>query len=210
MFVLSTGSRVTRFAESGPTITPELVDACRRGDRAALETVLRAHARDVERLLVRLIGPGADVEDLLQLTLVGAVESFPRFRGEASVRTWLARIAVNVVREHLRRPERKRRVSLELVTEEPAAELAPADAITEHRRRLERLYHHLGAVPAKQRIAFVLHVFEGRPIDEVAALMRATQTATKSRIFLARRELLRRARRDPALRDDLAREGGLT
>jgi RNA polymerase sigma-70 factor, ECF subfamily len=181
--------------------TPELIDACRRGDRDALETLLRAHARDVERLVVRLVGPGPDVEDLLQLTMIAAVTAFPRFRGEASVRTWLARIVVNVVREHLRRPERKRRVSLELVPEEPVLDAAPADHQIDHRRRLERMYHHLNALPAKQRIAFVLHVFEGRPVDEIAALMGASVAATKSRVFLARRALLARARKDPRLSD---------
>jgi RNA polymerase sigma-70 factor (ECF subfamily) len=188
--------------------TPELVDACRRGERDALEALLRAHSRDVERLLVRLVGPGPDVEDLLQLVLIGAVTAFPRFRGEASVRTWLARIAVNIVREHLRRPERKRRVALELVPEEPVFEAAPADQQLDHRRRLERLYHHLNALPAKQRIAFVLHVFEGRPVDEIAALMSATVAATKSRVFLARRAILARARKDPRLADLFATLGG--
>ncbi len=184
--------------------TPELIDACRRGDRDALEQLLRAHARDVERLVVRLVGPGADAEDLVQLVMMAAVSAFPRFRGEASVRTWLARIAVNVVREHLRRPERRRRVSLELVTDEPVSDAAPADQQIDHRRRLERLYHHLNALPAKQRIAFVLHVFEGRPVDEIAALMSATVAATKSRVFLARRAILARARKDPRLADLLA------
>ena len=184
--------------------TPELIDACRRGERDALEILLRAHARDVERLIVRLVGPGADAEDLLQLAMIAAVSAFPRFRGEASVRTWLARIVVNVVREHLRRPERKRRVSLELVTDEPVHDAAPADQQIDHRRRLERLYHHLNALPAKQRIAFVLHVFEGRPLDEIAALMSASLAATKSRVFLARRAILARARKDPRLADLLA------
>jgi RNA polymerase sigma-70 factor (ECF subfamily) len=186
-------------------VSPELVDACRRGDRGALETVLRAHARDLERLLVRLVGPGPDHEDLLQLTMIAAVSAFPRFRGEASVRTWLARIAVNVVREHIRRPERTRRVALELVPETAADEPA-ADLTLDGRRRLERLYHHLGKLPAKQRIAFVLHVFDGRPLDEVAALMNAGLAATKSRVFLARRALVARARKDPALRDLLTED----
>jgi RNA polymerase sigma-70 factor (ECF subfamily) len=181
--------------------TPELIDACRRGERSALEQLLRAHTRDVERLIVRLVGPGPDVEDLLQLVLIAAVGAFPRFRGEASVRTWMARIVVNVVREHLRRPERKRKVSLELVPEEPAIDTAPADQQLDHRRRLARLYHHLDALPAKQRIAFVLHVFEGRALDEIAALMGASLAATKSRVFLARRFVLGRARKDPRLAD---------
>jgi DNA-directed RNA polymerase specialized sigma24 family protein len=64
-----------------------------------------------------------------------------------------------------------------------------------------RLNHHLQAISPKKRIAFVLHVFEGLPIEEVAALTAASVTATKSRVFWARRELIKRAQRDPILRD---------
>jgi DNA-directed RNA polymerase specialized sigma24 family protein len=62
---------------------------------------------------------------------------------------------------------------------------------------LEWVYRELAQSSAKNRIAFVLHVIEARPIDEVAALMSATKAATKSRVFLCRRQLLERARRDP-------------
>jgi RNA polymerase sigma-70 factor (ECF subfamily) len=185
---------------------PAVVEACRRGDRRALETVLREQAPYVERLLSRLIGPGADLEDLLQQTLIAACQSFPRYRGEASIRTWMSRIAVNIARQHLRRPERRRAV-LELVpdTLAEAGELSPRRQ-ADRRRQLERLFHHLDAIAPKQRIAFALHVFEGRPIDEVAALTGATTAATKSRIFWCRRTLLRRARKDPVLRELFAEE----
>jgi RNA polymerase sigma-70 factor (ECF subfamily) len=184
------------------------LDACRRGDRVALDAVLRAHVPVLDRLLTRLAGPSGDVEDLLQITLIEAVTAFPRFRGEASVQTWLCRIAVNVFRGHLRRPERRRRVALALVPEardpvEPADPAPGPDHVLERRRQLARLYQHLEAIGAKKRIAFVLHVIEGRPISAVAALMRASEMATKSRVFWARRELLARVRKDGRLREFL-------
>jgi len=186
---------------------PEVIDACRRGDHQALESVLKANAPVVERLLVRMIGPGADLEDLLQTTMIAVVQAFPRYRGEASVRTWMTRIAVNVVRQHLRRPYERRRVSLELVPAEPVDGAPAADRVADHRAKLERLFHHLDAIGAKKRLAFALHVFEGHPLDEVAALMGASKSATKSRVFWARRELLARARKDSVLRTLLADEG---
>lgn len=152
------------------------LDACRRGDRRALDAVLSAHVPVLDRLLTRLAGPAGDVDDLLQTTLMEAVTAFPRFRGEASVQTWLCRIAVNVFRHHLRRPERRYRVALELVPggSDPADRAPGPDEVLERRRQLARLYHHLDALGPKKRIAFVLHVIEGRPIAEVAALMRAS------------------------------------
>jgi RNA polymerase sigma-70 factor (ECF subfamily) len=177
---------------------PATIDACRHGDRRALESVLRAEAAALEKLIARLVGPRADVEDMLQATMLEAIGAFPRYRGEASVRTWLARIAVHVVHAHLRRPEQSRRVSLELVRE-PVDRASRPDDIAHARNQLNRVYHHLDQISAKNRIAFVLHVFVGHPIDEVAALVGATRVATKSRVFLARRALLSSARKDPVL-----------
>jgi len=185
---------------------PEVIAACRRGDPRALDEVFRAQSPALERLITRLIGPGADLEDMLQQTFLSAMQAFPKYRGEASVRTWLARIAVNAVRQHLRRPAQKRRVALELVPDEPTPDNLAPDRLADRHHRLERLFHHLDAIGTKKRIAFALTVIDGRSIDEVAALTGATPSATKSRVYWARRALLQRARRDPVLRDLLEGE----
>jgi RNA polymerase sigma-70 factor (ECF subfamily) len=147
------------------------------------------------------VGPGGDVEDCLQMTFVEAIGAFPRYRGDASVRTWLARIAVHVVHQEWRRPARRRNVSLELLPadEEPEAPEAALDHRVHQRRLAARVYEHLEAIAPARRIPFILHVLEGLSIEEVAALVGASRVATKSRIFWARRTLLRRVEGDPVL-----------
>jgi RNA polymerase sigma-70 factor (ECF subfamily) len=178
-----------------PQIAPEVVEACRRGDRGALDLVFRTHAEVLERLLSRLVGPRGEVEDLLQETFAAAIQAFPRFRGEASVRTWLHQIAVNIARHHLRNPRRRRDVPFdetEAVASPEAVPETPAPA-----ELTLRLYEHLDALDPAKRIALVLHVIEERSIAEIAALMGASRSATKSRLFWARRALLKRLQRDP-------------
>jgi RNA polymerase sigma-70 factor, ECF subfamily len=179
-----------------------LVDACRAGRRDALEEVFRRHVRGIERLIRKLVGPSADLDDLLQNTFIAAIAAFPRYRGEAPLGGWLAGIAVRVVRDHLRRPERRRLLPLDTLAtdQEPAAVGAGPERHTDDRRQLARLYAHLDRVDADKRVAFVLHVLDGHPIEEVAALVGASTTATKSRVFWARRKLLARVRKDPLLR----------
>ncbi|MBI4957381.1 MAG: sigma-70 family RNA polymerase sigma factor [Myxococcales bacterium] len=195
-------------SEGGTAYDEVTIEACRRGERDALDVVLRAEAPGVERLVARLIGPGADVADVLQQCLSAAVVAFGSYRGEASVRTWLARIAVRTAYHHLRRPERRRRAPLELVR---SAAQAPSGARSQEeelatREILARVARHLDALRPKMRLAFALHVLEGRSIDEAAALMGATRAATKTRVFMARRTLVGRLRRDPALADWLRAE----
>lgn len=173
------------------------IDACRRGDRAALEAVFRAHAEPLARLLTRLIGPAAEVEDLLQDTFAAAIAAFPRFRGEASVKTWLHRIAIHVAHQHLRRPRHRREVELRDPDAVPHAAPSTPDPVLRDLAR--RLYAQLDTLGASRRIALVLYAIEERSVDEIAVLMGASRAATRSRIFWARRALMRGMRRDPAL-----------
>lgn len=195
------------------TVDDALVDACREGDRAALEVVFRRHAARLAAFLHRLTGRSADVEDLLQNTFIAAMGAFPRYRGEASVERWLSCIAARVARDHFRRADNRRRVPLEVLSLE--GELPAPDPTAERRawdrRRLERFYVHLDRIKPDQRLAFMLHVVEGLSIEEIAQLVGTTMMATKSRIFWARRALLARAEKDPILREwlgEIEGEGG--
>jgi RNA polymerase sigma-70 factor (ECF subfamily) len=192
------------FAVSGPAAgepdAPDL-DACRRGDRAALERVLLAEAPSVERLLRRMVGPGREVEDLMQDVFVAAIQAFPRFRGQSSVRTWLARIAVTTATDHFRRPLRRQQATLRLVASEGDRVESPPDEALEQRQVVARLHHHLSRLSPKTRVALLLHIVDARPMAEVAALMDATVAATKTRVFLGRRSLLGWVKSDRALRE---------
>jgi RNA polymerase sigma-70 factor (ECF subfamily) len=183
----------------------ELIEACRRGERWALEAVFRAESPALERLLGRLVGPRSDVEDLLQATLVTALKAFPGFRGEASVRTWLARIAVRIAQAEFGRSRVRRATGLTLV-ETPSEPRPSPDELADQKRRVTALYRQLDRLTPKLRVAFLLHVCEGLSIAEVAALVGASRAATKSRVFLARHALLSYARRDRVLKDWLETE----
>jgi RNA polymerase sigma-70 factor (ECF subfamily) len=194
--VLLASAPEDRATPTPAKIAVDQVEACRRGDRTALEAVFRAHAEPLARLLTRIIGPSAEVEDLLQDTFAAAITAFRTFRGEASIKTWLHRIAIHVAHQYLRRPRHRREVALadpELVADQASSSMSP-----EGREVARRLYEHLDAIDATKRIALVLYVIEERTVAEIAALMGASTAATRSRIFWARRALMKRMRRDPS------------
>lgn len=183
-------------APSPGELAPEVIAACRRGDRGALDRVLRAQAAGLERLLARMVGPRADVEDLLQETFAAAITAFPRFRGEAAVKTWLHQIAINVAHKFLRSPRHRREQPLDEQDERGVA--ASAEHALDARQRAVRLYIHLDRLDPAKRIALLLFTVEELSIAEIAALTGASRTATKSRLFWARRALLQMLRDDPA------------
>jgi RNA polymerase sigma-70 factor (ECF subfamily) len=174
---------------------------CRAGERDAIEELFRAHAPVVERMLGRLVGPVVDLEDLVQTVFLEAISALARFRGEASFKTWLLSITAHVGQHYLRAGRVRRHVPLDLVPEEALRRDPSHDRMLDERRLAPELHGLLDRIAPKKRIALLLYVVEGHSIEEVAALMSASQTATRSRVFFARRELRKLLDADARLSD---------
>jgi RNA polymerase sigma-70 factor (ECF subfamily) len=174
-----------------------LVERCTRGERAAQVELYRTEVQRVHAILHRTLGASSALEDLVQETFIRVFRSLGEFRGDAQLATWIGRIALNVAYDHLR-IRRPATSCLEAVVDLEGGD-PPAFERLAAREGLRRLYRILDRVEPRQRIAFTLHVIDGRPLAEVAALMSATMVATKTRVWRARRQVWRRARRDELL-----------
>lgn len=179
---------------------------CRENKPEAITELFRVHRPVVERLLRRLVGPTPDIEDLLQVTFVEVLRNLPRFRGEAKIATWICGIAVHVAHHHLRAGKVRRHVPLEVVTNDEsqfsdrlADDRKSADHFLDGERLSSKLHQLLDQITPKKRIALMLYVMEDKSVEEIAALMNATQTATRSRMFFARREMRKLIVADPSL-----------
>lgn len=187
-----------------------LVDRARRNDAAAYRELFHSHVAGVHRIVYRLVGPSADLDDLVQTVFVEAFRSLPAFRGEALFSTWLARIAVRVTMHAVRRRPPPS-VALDATGAVDGLAL-PLDGADPERRAAARqglavLDALLAELRPKRRAAFVLHVLEGYSMEEVAAILNASTTAIKVRVHDARRFIEKRCQRDPRLLDLLAPGG---
>lgn len=175
----------------------DLANRCLAGDGQAARELVRRVRANVHATLFRIFGTNRHMDDLLQDTFLEVFRSLKGFRGEARLLTWINRIAVRVAYAQLGRRSGSE-VSLEVLPDLPAD-----DALSERRlwarEAVHRLYAALDALEPKQRIAFALHVIDGRPAREVAQLTQSSVLAVKSRTWRARREIERRARKDPFL-----------
>jgi RNA polymerase sigma-70 factor (ECF subfamily) len=189
--------RVSSVASKPSFENRVLAHRCLAGDRQAQVQLYRAEVRKVHALLSRVLGSDEAMDDLVQETFIRIFASLPRYRGDALLSTWIGRIALHVAYDHLRRRHRQstRLTELDLT----AVSSADIDHRFVAREGLRRLYGILDTLDPKVRIAFTLHVIDGRPHAEVASLMSATQVATRTRVWRARREVLRQAKRDPLL-----------
>ena len=174
-----------------------LARRCAAGDVAGQRQLFRSYRGQVHRALYRILGSNRDMEDLVQDVFIEVFRSLERFRGEAKLSTWIGRITTRVAFAAIGR-RKPAAASLDAVPE-PDAGAPDAREVMAMRQAAGRLYAALDRVEPAQRIAFALHVIEGLPLREVAELTESSLVATKSRVWRARRELERRARRDPLL-----------
>lgn len=174
-----------------------VVERLRQGDRLAAELVMRCHNRALWRIARGILCNDADAEDAVQDAYLRAFTHIGDFRGEASLGTWLGRIAVN---EALRRLERRRAIDDFLTTppdgdvQHQIPDAGPVQtpehlaARQEIRRMVECAVDHL---PAPFRMVFILRTMEQRSIQETADTLGIPAATVKTRLHRAI-QLLRR------------------
>jgi RNA polymerase sigma-70 factor (ECF subfamily) len=86
----------------------DLITRARAGDSDAMGALLEPWRRPLYAYLYRMVARREDAEDLLQDTLLRAIDRVSRFRGEARFKSWLFEIATNVALDHLRKKKRWR------------------------------------------------------------------------------------------------------
>jgi RNA polymerase sigma-70 factor (ECF subfamily) len=193
-----------RSLPPAPEVTA-LVDGARRGEPAAFRELFRLHHARVHRVVYRLVGPSADLDDLVQTVFVEGFRSLPAFRGDALFSTWLGRIAVRVTMRAVKRP-RLATTPLEASADAEHGGAGPEQTAAD-REGLRRLDEMLAALRPKRRAAFVLHVLEGYSMEEISVMVGASVAAVKVRLHDARREIERRAARDPWFAEWLGADG---
>jgi RNA polymerase sigma-70 factor (ECF subfamily) len=164
----------------------DVVRRAQRGDVEAFETLYRAHSAAIYALCRRMVGAEGEALELVQDIFVRAWERFTTFRGQSSLATWLHRLGVNVVLEHLRFAKRDASRFIEgddttLGSRSPAGQM---DARIDLDAALVRL-------PGGARAVFVLHDIEGYSHEEIAQMTGIAPGTARAQLWRARRALLR-------------------
>ncbi|MBX3161759.1 MAG: RNA polymerase sigma factor [Deltaproteobacteria bacterium] len=173
-----------------PTADDELALAAAGGDADAFAALYARYADRVYARITHLVGPGPDREDVLQQVFLELHRALPRFRGEATVSTFLYRIAIHVIYDHLRKRTR-RPVDHDDAALDALIDGSPTPEERARRRQeLAQIFAMLERIKPKKRIAFVLVAVEGLSLDEAAELVGTNAEAVKQRVLHARRELV--------------------
>ena len=183
----------------------DLVERCRAGDAEAFREIFRQYRSEVARLVHRMLGRSADLEDIVQEVFLQVHRSIRDFQGKSRFSTWLYRVTVNVVLMHRRAAKSRPVFAVAPDGLVPMDGRSLPDDQVARLRRGRAFYRLLDRLSDKKRTVFVLHELEGMAPSEIAKVVGAPVLTVRTRLFYARRELLAMIREEPALAS-LARE----
>lgn len=170
-----------------------LIQRFQSGDESAFTVLLYRHQEVIQRVCMRLLLSQTDAQDAAQeiaLKLYGAIASF---QPQAKFTTWLYRISVNHCLNVLRTRKRKRWLLLFNDEKRPVEKIAdeqgdPAQNF-EQQERIQQVRRALAGLPEDQRVAVILHRYEGLSYEEIAEATQSSASAVESRLHRAKKNL---------------------
>ena len=160
--------------------------------RPTYDAAVRPHLHSLNRWVQKKGLHAEDAEDVVQETLLLGLRHFQQFRFESNIGTWLCRIALNVIRGRIRRPDHSRMVFVDSADLEgmgasstgksPLVELMSKEAGG-------RLRHAIAKLPNEYRVVVELRDVKGYSIRETAEFLELSRPAVKSRHHRARLQL---------------------
>ena len=175
-----------------------LLQAFRQGKPGAFDAIVRAHQDRVYAFCARMLSDREEALDIAQEVFLSAYRNLGGFREEASLSTWLLRIATNRCLNRIRQRSSlaAREIVLPDATERdeapfqpPAPEEGRPDRIAENREMAKVLERALGRIDPDSRWLLLLSDVEGFTYEEVAAMAGIPVGTVKSRLHRARMAL---------------------
>jgi len=145
-----------------------LVERARTGDEGAFEDLVRRYEKPIYYLALRSVREEQAAADLAQTAFLKAYEGLRGFRGQASFKTWLYRIAINLCKNYLRDHGKKKFDSLGEM--DPPSTANPLRELIEHESQA-LLAQAWAKLPERQRLTVALKVQEGMKYREIAEAM---------------------------------------
>ena len=188
--VASDSSHSAPSSDSSPS-DAELLAKARDGNQWAFKRLVERYEDQVAATVVGMLGPGPEADDVGQETFIRFYEAMDDFRGEASLGTYLTRIAINQSLKALRKRKRwydrfLSRDDEETFVDEPA--VAGGDAV-DQTDRSEWIHRALQELSEHHRSVIVLRLLQGYSTKETAEVLDVPEGTVMSRLYRATNRL---------------------
>jgi RNA polymerase sigma-70 factor (ECF subfamily) len=164
------------------------------GDEAAFNYLVERYHRPMIHFMFRMVRNQAVAEELAQEVFLRVYRSRESYRAEAKFTTWLYRIATNLAVNHARDTRHERAaqtIYLDAPDEESGTtpDVADDEPSVEERllrdERMAAIRTHVMALPERQRMAVLMHKYQGMDYKQIGEVLKLSESATKSLLFRA-------------------------
>ena len=172
----------------------ELMLRVRDGDGASFGVLLDKHRSPVVHFLYRMVQNQAVAEELAQEVFLRVYRSRQTYAASAKFTTWLYRIATNLAVNHARDTKHERPENTVCI-DEPDSETGMtvdvpdgglnAEQAIIRRERMAAIRQQVEALPERQRMAVIMHKYQNMDYRQIAAVLKLSESATKSLLFRA-------------------------
>ena len=166
----------------------------RAGNMAGFDYLIQKYRKPIVHFMYRMVHNQAVAEELAQEVFLRVYRSRETYRAEARFSTWLYRIATNLGVNYARDTRHERSASTVYLDEVDSdtgttpdvADGTPgAEARMLRRERLDAIRQHVLALPERQRMAVLMHKYEGMDYKQIGDVLKLSESATKSLLFRA-------------------------
>ncbi len=170
----------------------ELIRLAQAGNGEAFGQLVGRYKAKVFGLAYGLTRDRVIADDLAQEIFIKAYFVLPKFEFRSEFGTWLYRVAINHIRDYLRKSKQRRRdVPLENVPEiKMVAENRTREEEKEEERRREMVHRALESLPEKHRVILMLRDIQGLSYEEIGRILGLSPGTVDSRLFRARKKLM--------------------
>jgi RNA polymerase sigma-70 factor, ECF subfamily len=173
----------------------------RAGNMAGFDFLIQKYRKPIIHFMYRMVHNQAVAEELAQEVFLRVYRARDTYRAEARFSTWLYRIATNLGVNYARDTRHERNASTvyldetdsETGTNPDVADSTPsAESKLLNRERLNAIRQHVLALPERQRMAVLMHKYEGMDYKQIGDVLKLSESATKSLLFRAYQTLRER------------------
>jgi RNA polymerase sigma-70 factor (ECF subfamily) len=182
-----------------------LIEQSRQGDEEAFGTLVQKYKTKVFNLAYSFMRDRETADDLAQEVFIKVYYALGKFQFKSTFSTWLYRIAVNHIKDHLRKQGKERHVSIDDLGREPAQpedEIQKLEKAQENADRKKLLHKALQSLPKKHQVILTLRDIQGHSYEEIGGILKLSPGTVDSRLHRARKMLRNR------IAPFLSQEGG--
>jgi RNA polymerase sigma-70 factor (ECF subfamily) len=164
------------------------------GDESGFNYLVEKHYRAMIHFLFRMVRNQAVAEELAQEVFLRVYRSRESYRAEAKFTTWLYRIATNLAVNHARDTKHERSAST-IYLDSPDEETGTTPDVADdepnveqnllRNERMAAIKKHVMALPERQRMAVLMHKYQGMDYRQIGDVLKLSESATKSLLFRA-------------------------